>query len=118
MTLGRWKDIWLNEGFATYATWLWSEHKGGASPAERFAELYQMPADDPEWDRPPGDPGVKHLFAGTVYWRGAMTLQAIRETIGDDDFFQLLRRWAAEHADAADEAVCRQDDQSRVAHTD
>ena len=27
----RWADIWLNEGWATYSQWMWTEHRGGAS---------------------------------------------------------------------------------------
>ena len=43
------------------------------------------------------DPGAENLFVGAVYNRGAMTLQALREKIGDGPFFQILRTWAAEH---------------------
>ncbi len=32
----RWQDIWLNEGWATYAEWLWSEHTGGDSAQTSF----------------------------------------------------------------------------------
>ena len=38
------------------------------------------------------------MFASAVYRRGAMTLQALREKIGNDDtFFRILRNWTAEH---------------------
>ena len=46
----------------------------------------------------PGAPGAEDLFAwGPVYLRGAMTLQALRERIGDDAFFTVMREWAAQH---------------------
>ena len=45
-----------------------------------------------------GDPGPDALFAGPVYGRGAMTLHALRGTIGDEVFFDLLRTWHAQHA--------------------
>ena len=38
------------------------------------------------------------MFANAVYRRGGMTLQALREKIGDDPFFRILRNWTAEHA--------------------
>jgi aminopeptidase N len=84
-----WRDIWLNEGFATYAEWLWSEHTGGVSIDDIAAEA----ALSPGLDRPPGDPGADHLFASTVYVRGALTLHVLRHTLGDDAFFELVRAW-------------------------
>jgi aminopeptidase N len=37
------------------------------------------------------------LFNETIYDRGAMTLHALREKVGDPVFFRILRGWAAEH---------------------
>ena len=45
-----------------------------------------------------GDPGIPFLFNGAVYVRGAMTLQALRNQVGDRDFFRILRAWAARKA--------------------
>ena len=74
-----WQDIWLNEGFATYAEWLWSEHEGTDTPQQIFdATLAGIPADDPFWQLVIGDPGPDHLFDQPIYVRGAMTLQALR----------------------------------------
>ncbi|MFE2102854.1 MULTISPECIES: M1 family metallopeptidase [unclassified Streptomyces] len=98
VSLTAWKDIWLNEGFATYAEWLYSEQHGGDSAQKTFDALYARPANDGLWAFPPGDPGSgKNLFDTPVYARGAMVLHELRKTVGDQDFFRILRTWATEH---------------------
>ncbi len=101
VTLRTWNDIWLHEGFATFAEWLWREHTGQKSVAQKFKELYSTRASDARfWNPPPGDPGdAAHLFDGTIYDRGGMTLQALREKIGDATFFGLLREWYGQNRD-------------------
>jgi aminopeptidase N len=46
----------------------------------------------------PGDPGPDHQFDIAVYDRGALALQALRNEVGDDAFFALLKGWPKEHA--------------------
>ncbi len=98
VSIGQWSEIWLNEGFATYAEWMWSNRNGGLTEQQTFDRWYSQGAAT-LWTVPPGRPGVADLFANAVYVRGAMTLHALRMTIGDDAFFTVLRTWAAEHAD-------------------
>jgi aminopeptidase N len=99
VTLRQWPDIWLHEGFATWSEWIWSEHQGHKSAHQWFNTLYNTPAQDTAfWTPPPAVPGTPvFLFNGTIYNRGAMTLQALREKVGDTAFFHILRAWAAEH---------------------
>ena len=92
VSLADWRDIWLNEGFATYAMFLWREHTDGREVVEtsmrRIATLLRernLP--------PPGSPPEDDMFSESVYYRGALTLHALRLRVGDDLFFKTLRRY-------------------------
>lgn len=100
----RWQHIWLNEGWATYATWLWNEHRGLGTAQEAFDEVASIPADDEFWETPIGDPGPLGLFVDPVYDRGAATLHALRLEAGDDAFFEATRLWLARYNDSAGSA--------------
>ncbi len=104
-----WRDMWLNEGFATYAEWLWQEEHGGDSAQETFDALYDHGERTYEdlWSFPPAKPtSAAHISDSPVYQRGAMVLHRIRRTIGDSAFRDLLRGWATTwrhgNADTAD----------------
>jgi aminopeptidase N len=95
-----WSDVWLNEGFATYAQWIWFEHIGIRSLHDSLLRFYdRFPAEDPFWQIIVGDPGRDTMFHPAVYLRGAMTLQVLRERIGDPAFLNLLRTWYATYRD-------------------
>ena len=102
VTLRDWVDIWLNEGFATYAEWLWRDAHGGPSPSATFHRLYRKNGPNAKlWSPAPAsfsDPA--DLFGAPSYERGSMTLQALREQVGSRDFFRILRTWAREHRHA------------------
>lgn len=96
LSLTRWRDMWLNEGFATYAEWLWAEHIGDSTVEKTFRSYYANKA-DPMWSYPPGVARKDDLFDNSVYTRGGMTLHALRHRIGDETFFALIKKWADEH---------------------
>lgn len=95
LTPADWPDIWLNEGFATYAEALWLEHSEGPDVMQDFLRLI--------------GPG-RHpaLFAGEgtlaqpspvlpntlVYDKGAWVLHMLRGIVGDEAFFAFLRDYA------------------------
>ncbi|EWT00344.1 peptidase M1 [Intrasporangium oryzae NRRL B-24470] len=96
LTISSWSDIWLNEGFACYAEWLWSEAAGGptadGNARTHWARLSRLPQ-----DLVLADPGPDLMFDDRVYKRGALTLHALRIASGDDDFFAMLRTWVDQH---------------------
>lgn len=83
-----WADIWLNEGFATWADHYWTELDGGTTFDERADQARTLNL------RPPTEVTRSSMFDATVYRRGALTLEALRRQIGDDRFFDFLKVWS------------------------
>ncbi|MCX2713998.1 M1 family metallopeptidase [Mycolicibacterium sp. J2] len=96
VTARRWRDIWLHEGFACYAEWLWSEESGGPTADERARSYHKRLQHSPQ-NLLLTDPGPADMFDDRVYKRGALTLHALRSTIGDASFFALLRDWTTRY---------------------
>ncbi|MEU6880821.1 M1 family metallopeptidase [Streptomyces sp. NPDC046712] len=95
VTPADWKDMWLNEGFAVYAEWLYAEDFENVPAQVNFEAAF---ATDANWDFPPADPpSAENLFDPPVYQRGAMVLHKIRQQVGDDTFYEILAGWAAKH---------------------
>ncbi len=87
-----WDDIWLNESFASYAQWMWLDEVGQASVDDLAGASLRGRQGG---GAATGLPTASTMFGFESYDGGAVVLHALRATIGDDAFFELLQRWAA-----------------------
>jgi aminopeptidase N len=90
-----WDETWLNEGFATYAEWLWSDHALGIPMSTNVEDALVHAQGYP--GAAAADPGRDAMFDHAVYERGALTLHALRLTVGDEKFAEILHRYLEEY---------------------
>lgn len=100
-----WDDLWLNEGHATWYEWLYGAGHGGAALTSRVREAYKK---SDTWRKNYGPPARLHapkpgnkieIFRKSAYDGAAVTLYALREKIGNEDFMRLQREWITQNRD-------------------
>lgn len=97
VTVDQWKDICLNECFASYAQWLWDEAKNGVNLDEQYRTEVARSTDQ-FWSGKLYDMGAGNEFT-SVYDKGPLALHALRREIGDEAFDKVLKDWPAKHRD-------------------
>lgn len=83
-----WKDIWLNEGFASYCEALYDEQVSGKDAYD--SQMLSKFSSD--FRGTLYDPGI-NMFGSTVYDKGAWVLHMLRNETGDSVFFKILRSY-------------------------
>jgi len=94
ISLENWQDVWLKEGFATYAEWLW-ESKNDPDIMSQIARDTQEKDFDTRY--PVAEPSPNDIYSVESYWGGALVLQALREKVGDEVFFDILRTYSEKY---------------------
>lgn len=100
VSVARWRDIWLNEGAATFMEVYYDEARGGTTGRQWLRQMHRVLTPGTGfWKSRIGNPGRRGIFDWPVYGRGGMTLQALRQRVGEEHFWQILRTWISERAD-------------------
>jgi aminopeptidase N len=109
VTPSDWRDVWMNEGMATYLEARWVVDQGWTTWRRWQREWRQ---DDQLWRDlygPPGDYHRREFAELNVYYCSALMLDELRQKIGTATFNRLVRRWPQAH---------RNSNQSRASYVD
>lgn len=97
---GDWKDIWLNEGLASYCEMLWTEHDQGVEARDRALARAEQIVKRYGSSDPIAEPAANRLFDAKVYQGGALAIHALRKEVGDETFFEILKQYGTQHRDS------------------
>lgn len=107
VTPSTWEGLWLNEGFAMYAQFMWDVQYGATGlggsggTLDDYMKSHVLPADAMlrAKDGPPGHFIPTHFASSNVYYCPALMLHGLHDALGDKAFFQLLTDWVNRHRD-------------------
>lgn len=97
---GDWKEIWLNEGLASYSEALWIEHDKGVEARDKYLARAEQIVKRFGSKDPIGEPAPDGLFDSKIYQGGALAVHALRKEVGDEAFFDILRIYGEQHRDS------------------
>jgi aminopeptidase N len=92
VTLKDWKNIWLNEGLASYCEALWKEHKGGMTAYFQHMRGFDYGTFSGTVYDPKGFIDNPAIYA-TIYQKGAWVVHMLRGIMGDEVFFNAIRAY-------------------------
>jgi aminopeptidase N len=94
VSLENWQDVWLKEGMATYAEWLWLTRDEDLKVVNKVV-LTQTSSYYPSTliGRPP----AHDLYRNEVYTGGGLVFHALRQKVGEKAFFKILRTYLSRY---------------------
>lgn len=99
VTLGSWKDIWLNEGFATYSEAMQLQHLSEIAFENEM--LYYagqfFNEDSTQKSYAIYNPPAGYLFGLAEYYKAAWVLHMLRNIVGDTTFFNIMRHYRTDY---------------------
>jgi len=98
MTNADWDDMWLHEGFGTYMQPLYGQYLYGDMPyfsmlqneRSMVKNAYPVVAGRSQYEEDVYD--AKRGPGNDIYYKGSLMLHSLRQLIGDDAFFESIRR--------------------------
>lgn len=98
VTPADWRDLWMNEGMATYLQLTWQDQAWGRHRGDSLSDLTLFESDDRRAAGPPGAYKPDHFAEDNVYSGTAEMWDRIRRRVGDPTFWRLVRDWPAARA--------------------
>jgi aminopeptidase N len=94
------RDIWLNEGFATYGEAQWVEHFYGQASYDSAIAAHFASAlgSDASFRYAIYDPPAGYTFGNTIYKKGGSVLHMLRRLLGDGPFYAGLALYGSRYA--------------------
>lgn len=93
-----WRDLWMNEGMAMYLQSLWQDEAWQLGAGASIADLARQDAEARRRWGPPGAPRADSFAEPNVYDGPAVMWSALRQRLGDAEFWRLVSGWPAARA--------------------
>lgn len=97
VSIGRWRDIWMKEAFATYFGAAYAAHDFGVDLDQHMSTRYER-ARNRVSGYIPGDPETQKMYSGDAYNLMAGGVHALRKELGDGDFKKVLKTFLTDYA--------------------
>ena len=96
-----WRDVWMNEGMTMYLQAVYTDETGGNSLEATMDDYAAADAFLREQSGPPGAYDPATFGEGNIYYLPALMWHTLREEIGDDAFWAMVRAWPSVHDNAS-----------------